>query len=187
MEIVGPEWVAAMEDYAGLCLDRSTLDTLEPYYKGSYLQNLKNSLSPEAAKRVNFVGLVPHTEVFTCYEKADIYVSAAYYESFGMSIIEAMAVGLPVVVSRGSAVDDFVSDGQNGLLVPMANPPAIADAVGKLFGNPALGDSMASKAREMVRQQFSWDTVSSSLENLYQDVLTDSPIKLSKSLQNIPA
>lgn len=187
LEIVGPEWIAAMEDYAGLCLDRSILDTLEPYYKGSYLQILKDSLSTEAAKRVNFVGLVPHTEVFACYARADIYVSAAYYESFGMSIVEAMGVGLPVVVSRGSAVDDFVSDGHNGLLAPVANPPAIAEAVGKLFENPSLGDSMASKAREMVRQQFSWDTVSSSLEQLYQDVMSDSPIERRTSLQNIPA
>jgi glycosyltransferase involved in cell wall biosynthesis len=187
LAIVGPEWVAAMEDYAGLCLDQSILETLEPYYKGSYQQILKDSLTPEAAKRVTFVGLVPHNEVSACYSNADIYVSAAYYESFGMSIIEAMAVGLPVVVSRGSAVDDFVSDGHNGLLVAMANPSAIADAVGKLFENPRLGSSMASNAREMVRQQFTWDTISSSLMQMYQDVLNDSPIQRTASLEDIPA
>src|ERR1700688_3750339 len=107
--------------------------SLDPFYEGSYLSQLKQKLSPEAAKRVTFAGLVAHTDVPSYYENADIYVSPSLYESFGMSVIEAMAAGLPVVAARVRSFEDLISDGHNGLLVQAASPSAIADGVMKLF------------------------------------------------------
>jgi glycosyltransferase involved in cell wall biosynthesis len=102
------------------------------------LRQLQRNLSPDAAKRVTFAGLVPHTDVPEYYANADIYINPSFYESFGMSIIEAMGAGLPVVATRVGAVPDLISHGQNGLLVDAASPLAIADAVGSLFANPGM-------------------------------------------------
>lgn len=171
LTLVGPEWIAPREDIVDLCLDKAVAAGLDPFYKGSYLLQLKQKLSPEAAKRVTFAGLVAHNDVPAYYANSDIYVSATLHESFGMSVIEAMAAGLPVVAPRIKAFEDLISDGQTGLLVEEINPSAIAAAVLKLFKNPELGKSISCAAREMVCAQFSWDTISSSLLQLYREVL----------------
>lgn len=175
LTVVGEEGIAPREYIVDLCLNSSLIGTLAPYYEGSYLSQLKQRLSPDAGKRVIFTGLVAHSEVSKYYADADIYVSPSLYESFGMSIIEAMAAGLPVVATLGGAVPDSISDGYNGLLVDAANPPAIAEAVVSLFRNSKPRNSIVSAALDMVRKQFSWETICSTLMQAYQDVLCDAP------------
>jgi glycosyltransferase involved in cell wall biosynthesis len=169
--IAGAEWVLPREYLADLCLDRSVVEGFASFYSDSYLQQLQRNLSPDAAKRVTFAGLVPHTDVPEYYANADIYINPSFYESFGMSIIEAMAAGLPVVATRVGAVPDLISHGQNGLLVDAASSAAIADAVSSLFANPSLARSIASAGREMVCNQFSYETICSALMQMYRDTL----------------
>jgi glycosyltransferase involved in cell wall biosynthesis len=63
LTIVGPEWVAPREDITDLSLDQDTIAQLAPFYRESYLRQLKRKLSPEAAKKITFVGLVAHSDV----------------------------------------------------------------------------------------------------------------------------
>lgn len=170
LTLVGPEWIAPREDIVDLCLGKNVAATLDLFYEGSYVLQLQNKLSSEAAKRVTFTGFVAHSDVPVYFGNADIYVSASLHESFGMSVIEAMAGGLRVVAPRIEAFDDLISDGCTGLLVEPNNPSAIADAVIKLLKNPTLGDSLSCAARETVCEQFSWDTICSSLLQIYRDM-----------------
>jgi glycosyltransferase involved in cell wall biosynthesis len=166
LTIVGPEWVAPREHIADLCLERDVVARLAPFYEGSYLSHLKARLSKEALNNVTFVGLVSHRSIPNYYAASDIYVSPSLYESFGMSIIEAMAAGVPVVAARGGAVADLVSDRETGLVVDSGNPAALAAALMGLFSNPGLRSSIASEALRQVRQ-FSWETICSALMQLY--------------------
>jgi glycosyltransferase involved in cell wall biosynthesis len=170
--IVGPEWIPPREYLADLCLERKVVEDFAHFYEGSYVEKLKQNLSPEAAKQVIFTGLVPHRDVPRYYANADIYVSPSFYESFGMSIIEAMAAGLPVVAARGGAVPDLISDGSNGLLVDPANPAAIAKGVEDLIKNHRLRKSIACAAREIVCKKFSYGSICSVLMEVYQDVVS---------------
>lgn len=175
LTVVGPEGVSPRGDIADLCLDKKLVDSFEPFYRGNYLKMLEQRVSSEAAPRVKFTGLIPHEEVYRHYAESDIYVSPTYYESFGMSIIEAMAAGLPVVACRGGAVTDFVVDNQNGLLADVGAPSGLADAVGKFFSDPQLRESLASSAKEMVRKRYSWNNIASSLMDVYRGVRHESP------------
>ena len=175
LTIVGPEGVSPRGDIADLCLGRDLVDSFEPFYRGNYLNLLKQRVAPQAASRAKFTGLIPHEEVYNYYAKSDIYVSPTFYESFGMSIIEAMAAGLPVIACRGGAVTDFIIDGQNGLLVDVGDASGLADAVGRLISDPALGRSLAVSAKQMVRKNYSWDKIASSLMDVYRGVRHDSP------------
>ena len=172
LTIVGPEWIPPREFLADLCLERGVVDSFAHFYEGSYIQKLKENLSPEASERVTFAGLVAHRDVPSFYANADIYVSPSFYESFGMSLIEAMAAGLPVVAARGGAVPDLISDGSNGLLVDPHNPVAIAEAVENLFKHQELRKSIASAGREMVCKKFSYESICLQLVGIYQDVLS---------------
>ena len=176
LTIVGPESIAAKDEGVDLCLDKDVAASLAPFYEGSYLAQIKQKLSPEAARRVEFAGLVPYGDVPGYYANADIYISPSLYESFGMSVIEAMAAGLPVVAARVRSFEDLISDGRDGLIVAASDPQAIADAVGKLFANAELRDSISCAAREAVRTQFSWETICSTLIQMYREgTKTDVP------------
>lgn len=170
LTVVGPEWIAAKDEGVDLCLDKDVAASLDPFYVGSYLAQIKQKLSPEAARRVEFAGLVPYGDVPPYYANADIYISPSLYESFGMSVIEAMAAGLPVVAARVRSFGDLISDGKNGLLVAASDPQAIADAVSSLFANAELRESISYAARETVRTQFSWDTIYLTLIQMYREV-----------------
>lgn len=174
LTVVGPEGVSPRGDIADLCLNKEVVDTFEPFYRGNYLEMLKQRVTPEASSRVNFTGLIPHEEVYRHYATSDVYVSPTYYESFGMSIIEAMAAGLPVVACRGGAVTDFIVHGENGVLSDVGDPAALAEEVCRLFADPQLRESMVYSAKEMVRKQYSWDKIASSLMDVYRGVLRQS-------------
>ena len=167
LTIVGPEWIAPREDITDLCLEEEIVDSLEPFYRGGYLNQLKRKLSPPAAKQVTFAGLAVHSEVPKFYERADIYVGPSLYESFGVSILEAMVAGVPVVSTRVGAVPELISDGRSGLVVETADPAAIANAVIRLFTNAKLRNSISCAAREAVREQFSWEAICSTLIQMY--------------------
>jgi glycosyltransferase involved in cell wall biosynthesis len=171
LTMVGPESVAARDMIVDLCLEKAVADSLAPFYKESYLLQLKRKLSPAAARRVTFAGPVAHSDVAAYYENSDIYVSSSLYESFGMSIIEAMAAGVPMVAAQGGAVADLVSHGRTGLLVAAGSPLAIRDAVISLFTDARLRNSISCVAREMVLKQFSWETICSALMQMYHGVL----------------
>jgi len=183
LTIVGPEWVAPRADYADLCLPKEVTDGFVPFYEGSYLEQIKKRVCPDAAGKIHFPGLVSHSEVHAWYENADVYVAPGYYESFGMSIIEAMAAGLPVVACGGGAVPEVVSHGRTGLVVDVGSPSAIAEAVAKLFLDPALCDSISVAARAEVRQKYSWDTIVSTLFGWYDETLR---VSCNKQLVNAP-
>ena len=170
LTIVGPEWIAPREDITDLCLETDVIASLAPFYKASYLLQLKQRLSPEAAKRVTFAGLVAHSDIPAFFGRADIYVSPSLYESFGVTLIEAMAASLPLVSTRVGAAPELISDGHNGLLVETANPSAIADAVMRLFKNNRLRNTMSCSARDTVCKRFSWDTICSALTEMYSGV-----------------
>jgi len=168
LTIVGPEWISPREDITDLCLEKNVIASLIPFYQGSYLLQLRQKLSRAAAERVTFTGLVAHRDVASFYGRTDVYICPSLYESFGVSVVEAMAASLPVVATKVGVVPELVSNRRNGLIVEINNPQAIADAVIELFKNTALRDSIACAARETVERQFSWETICSSLIEMYQ-------------------
>jgi len=170
LTIVGPEWISPRGDITDLSLKREVIASLEPFYNGRYLAQLREKLSPAAAQSITFAGLVAHQDVPSFYEAADIYVCPSLYESFGVSVVEAMAASVPVVATRVGVVPELITDRRSGLLVDTNNAQAIADAIGELFRNAALRHSIASAARGTVGSQFSWETICSSLIRMYQNV-----------------
>ncbi len=88
------------------------------------------------------------------FASSDIYASAHPYETFGMSVVEAQAAGLPVVGVHGGAMPDRVPDG-TGLLGPIDDPAAMAQNILKVWHGPRA--QMGEAGRELVREQFTWD------------------------------
>src|SRR5262249_61008547 len=75
-------------------------------------------------------------------------------EPFGQVIIEGMAAGKPIVATNGGGVPEIVEDGKTGLLVPMGNAPAMADAICAILADPERARSMGVRGRERVENHF---------------------------------
>ena len=85
------------------------------------------------AKRIKFAGWVSGNEKRDLLKMADIFCLPSTYDAFPMSMVEAMAYGIPVVAVRWGGIPDMVSDGYSGVLANRAQPDEISDAVKKLL------------------------------------------------------
>jgi glycosyltransferase involved in cell wall biosynthesis len=104
---------------------------------------------------VRFLGHVPIAELADLYRSALCVVAPAYLEDYGLTAIEAMAFGKPVIVCRdGGGLTEFVEDGVTGFVVEPGGR-AIAKAVGVLAADPALAREMGAEGRERSRE-FTW-------------------------------
>ncbi len=89
-------------------------------------------------------------------------------EPFGQVIIEGMAAGKPVIATDGGGVPEIVEDGKTGILVPMGDVQAMADAISRLLADPALAADMGACGRERVRDHFTIEQKARKVEAVYQ-------------------
>lgn len=92
------------------------------------------------------------SDVETYYQRACIHILPSKYEGFGLTILEAGTMGLPSVVYGGSGMDDIITDGVDGRIVPPGNWGALADAVLNLLDDPETRASMSTAAQEMAER-----------------------------------
>jgi glycosyltransferase involved in cell wall biosynthesis len=94
---------------------------------------------------------VPHAELPATYAAADLYLWPAINEAYGMAFLEAQAAGLPVVAGRTGGVPAVVADGVTGVLTPIGDAAAFADATARLLDNPEVRVQLGKAARARVR------------------------------------
>jgi glycosyltransferase involved in cell wall biosynthesis len=82
-----------------------------------------------------------------------------------------MLAGTPVVATRGGGVDEIITDGEDGFLVPAADPPALALAVGKIIQDPALATKMSTVALQRASDRFCMEKTVGRIRQLLQDVV----------------
>jgi glycosyltransferase involved in cell wall biosynthesis len=117
------------------------------------------------AGRVAFLG---HREdVPDLLGTGDVFVCPSRSEAFPNAVLEAMAVGLPVIASAVGGLLDLISDGHNGLLVPPRDAGALATAIDRLVAQPTLAASLGESARRLVRDRYSFERMVASFEHLY--------------------
>jgi glycosyltransferase involved in cell wall biosynthesis len=127
-------------------------------------------------KRVLFTGRVRHEDLPALIRSADVVVSVPWYEPFGIATIEAMACGVPVVVSAVGGHLDTVVDGVTGLHVPPRVPPGtLAGRLRRLLADPRLGPSLGTAAAARARERHPWSRVAAETEAVYTRVIDGRP------------
>ena len=118
-------------------------------------------------QRVRFLGVVPRQQLPRLYSTVDLLLATSYAsETFGISLVEAQACGLPVVASRFGGFPEVVDEGRTGLLVPPRDPSALAEAVTTILEHPERRAAMAAAAPQWVAQ-FLWPAVVDRVEAAY--------------------
>jgi glycosyltransferase involved in cell wall biosynthesis len=120
------------------------------------------SLGPEW---VRFLGFRP--DVPDLLAASDFFVLPSLTEGLPLSILEAMAHRLPVVATPVGGIPEIIEDGKHGLLVPVQDPQALADAITRLAGEPGLCNSLGEAAYDRVRDAFSFDEMVRRYQSLY--------------------
>lgn len=117
------------------------------------------------------LGHIPFAELRTHYQQAQVFVMPSYYETFGISVIEAMAQGLPVVAAQAGALPELVEDGQNGLTVPPGDAEALAQALVELLRQPQKAHAFGAAGQKKVHQHYTPQAVAQQLIDFYQKAL----------------
>lgn len=115
------------------------------------------------ADQVEWRGAQPQEAVLQALRAADIFALASRISDDGDRdglpnvIVEAQSQGLPVVATAVSAIPELIRDGENGLLTPPRDPAAMATALNRLLGDPALARRMGERGQTLVRGEFDLD------------------------------
>jgi len=120
---------------------------------------------------VVFVGYASYADLPRYYRTADVYCSpATSHESFGIVLLEAMAVGTPIVATNIAGYANVVTDGEDGLLVPPKNNRALARTLVSLLNNKPLQQQMRDRGR-LKAEEYSWERVAQRVLDYYNKVL----------------
>jgi glycosyltransferase involved in cell wall biosynthesis len=122
-------------------------------------------------ERVTFVGARGRSELRAYYGAADVFVTTPWYEPFGITPLEAMACGTPIVGADVGGIKYSVRDGQTGFLVPPKDPAALADRLAILARDRELRRRMSRRARLRAVANFTWARVAEQVAGVYAEVV----------------
>ena len=121
--------------------------------------------------RVTFLGRRDRKELRDLYGAADLFISTPWYEPFGITPVEAMACGVPVIGSAVGGIKSTVADGETGYLVPPRDPDALAERIARCYEQPGLLPVLGRLAERRASTLYTWDRVARLLEAVYDEVL----------------
>lgn len=140
-------------------------------YRGYHkrLASLAKTLGVE--DKVVFTGEVTEDELRRCYQTHDVYVSPNHLQSWGLSVFEAMASGLPVIVSKTAGAAEILNDNEQALLIDAKSPDQIADAIKRLADDSKLYMKMSNNGRTFVENRISWERSAKATLSVFEDVM----------------
>jgi len=135
-----------------------------------YVRKLKSDAERLGiAGHVDWLGHVNGIEKTRVLEAADVFVLPSFSENFGIAVVEALAAGLPCIVSRGIAIAEQIGVAKAGWLVG-TDAASIAETIGHLIDRPYSYARMSAVARQLAEETFSLSVMGARLEVLYRDI-----------------
>jgi glycosyltransferase involved in cell wall biosynthesis len=130
------------------------------------------ALATEAgvAAQVDFVGRQTEPELVRLYQGAEVFVLSSNQEGLGISVLEAMACGTPVVATRCGGPESVLVEGETGFMVPLNDDAAMAKRILQLLSDSTLTATMRENCVRLARDTFSRPVVEKILIQAFQDV-----------------
>jgi glycosyltransferase involved in cell wall biosynthesis len=172
--LIEKKGLADLVEACGLLAGRGVGVQLEIAGDGPLRRELEVMAAGSGAQ-VKFHGSLPHEAVLELYRRASVFCLPCVVASTGdrdglpTSVLEAMALGVPVVTTDVNGLRELVVDGQTGLVVPERDPVALADALDRLLGDALLADRLAACGRQLVESRFSLNRSVAALRSLFPE------------------
>ena len=122
--------------------------------------------------RVVFVGHIEGADKWSLLRESDLFVLPSYHENFPIAVLEAMATGLPVVVSDKVKIHEEISEAGAGLVTGL-DPTDVASAIDGLLSDEARGTRMGEAGAEYVRERWSWERAATDIASAYENIVRD--------------
>lgn len=137
----------------------------------SELKTMEDSFEKQAeqsglADRIRFAGMVPHSGVSRYYRIGDVFVNASGSETQGLTFIEAMSAGIPVVCKADPCLEGVVINGKTGYACATAEE--MAGTIGKIPADDALRGELTANAGALVREKYSSEAFAATMERVYR-------------------
>jgi glycosyltransferase involved in cell wall biosynthesis len=158
--------IAAMEHVAVECPSAVCVIAGEGSHKPELLAQIRRS---GLEGRVRLLGY--RSDVMAILNASDLFVLPSLTESFGLVLLEAMALGKPVLATRVGGPVEIVVEGETGLLVPPSDPGALGRAMLALLRDPATGAEMGRNGRERFRERYTVERMARATRAVYEGVL----------------
>ena len=129
--------------------------------------------SEQVRSSTTFAGFVSDTDLVDAIKSSDVVAVPSRFEPFGIVALEAMAAGVPVVVSRVGGLAEIVDDAVDGLEVKPNSPASVADGVVRLLSDRAFASRLAAKARDKVKA-YNWESSARRTLEAYEAAIGDS-------------
>jgi glycosyltransferase involved in cell wall biosynthesis len=179
LHLVGGAWAVPLEFLVELS-DEPQVRALRVFYKNGgsgtkdpYVEVLEKEAGEELGKRINFEGHVVHDQIGQYYKRAAVLVSSSVWnEPFGISLVEAMMHGVPVVATRVGGMTYTVDHGRTGFLVDPEDPTALAKAICEILGDRERARRMGEAGRKRALEKFSWEKSADLLLEHFKAVLS---------------
>ena len=120
--------------------------------------------------RIVYLGPVEGPDKWSVLRDADVFVLPSYHESFGVAVVEAMAVGLPVVISDRVNIHREVGAAGAGLVTSL-DPGEVAAATETLLGDEGLRRRMARAGKTLARERYSWERAATGIARVYENIV----------------
>ncbi|MDD5613711.1 MAG: glycosyltransferase family 4 protein [Candidatus Omnitrophica bacterium] len=140
--------------------------------EGKYKSKIENRiLSLNLSSKVKMIGVVEDIRLIV--EGLDIFVQPSLMEGLGISILEALALNVPVVATNVGGIPEIIKDGYNGILVPPSNAQALADAFIRMQADNFLRDNLSKNSRSSIAG-FSYQNMASETLKAYRETTAES-------------
>jgi len=140
-------------------------------YKMSYIDFRLRGKDRKEDAQVTFTGMLTGKEKIEAYAASDVFVLPSYSENFGMTVVEAMACGLPVVISNKVGIYKEIERNKAGIVIDM-NAQNLYQGIKLILENPNLREEIAINGRKLVEEYYDIDKVADKMIAAYQEILT---------------
>ena len=164
LDILLPAWRAIQERFSEWRLVIAGPDN------GGYLGKMQHLADELHLKRIEFVGLLKGERKWQAYQDADIFVLPTYSENFGMTVAEALAAGVPAIVSKGAPWQDLERK-RAGWWIDIGVDPLVACLNEALTQTPDTLAKMGQRGRAWMQAEFSWKQVATMMDQTYLWIL----------------
>lgn len=161
--------IQSMVDILKLYPD-ATLKIIGDGYYRQTLEQLVRTLN--LTNSVHFMGLIPNNEIPNELRASDIFLLPSLHEGFALTLLEAMACGLPIVSTPVGSVPEIMNVWENGIMVPLKDPDQIAKAIITIFNDTALKLKYGERSVNAINESLTWKSIAKKYETLYNSVIT---------------
>jgi glycosyltransferase involved in cell wall biosynthesis len=121
------------------------------------------------SQMIKSIGNVPKLELNRYYSSASVFVLPSLSDAQPLACLEAMACGLPVIVTENTGTQEIIREGKDGFVIPIRDVDALKDKISILYQDEDLRNNMSRAVRERV-QEFTWGRYGEGLIAIYQEI-----------------